>query len=161
MFHLLIPLFLHSPLPNSIYSSYFLTLKSCLCGLSSSTFKHLFASHYWMIGIKLCICEYGEEVRWCAVVARSPWEFNYIPTPCRCKAPALRNTCMHAQTQRCPVWYCRQSRESSPSGIDLRTGIIGFFRCVPTLLKVTGRMNATDTPAPNRSIFLCVCVCQM
>lgn len=50
------------------------------------------------------------------------------------------------------------SREISPGGIDLRTGVIGFLRCVPTLLKVTARMNASDTTPPNRSIFVCECV---
>lgn len=67
----------------------------------------------------------------------------------------------HTHTHLCPVQYCtHQCSESSPSGIDLWTGIIGFFRCVPRLSKVTARMNATDTTPSNRSIFLCVCVCQ-
>lgn len=74
-----------------------------------------------------------------------------------------RHTHMHIHTTNthtsvsCLVSQTLQRRESWPGGIDLRTGVIGFLRCVATLSKVTARMNATDTTPPNRSIFLCVC----
>lgn len=97
---------------------------------------------------------FGVEVRWCAVVLRSPWEFNYTRTPCRRKAQAPTHTHTDIHTTAADSSAEKFARwDRSPDDV------IGFLRCVPTLLKVMAGMNATDTTPPNRSIVMCARMC--
>lgn len=87
----------------------------CVFGLHSPCLNtHLQAIIKWLESPGVCVR--GVEVGWCAAMPRSPWEFNYIPTPCHYKAQAYT----HAHSHNKHTHVCVLSRiTDSPAQREL------------------------------------------